>query len=123
MTNPNTQQTIQLSKQDANFEKAFQEAVDEAFTQLGQTSKENIQRHIETAYKIAKTEYPSRIEAFTEAIEQTFGVGAKLIEMNIVKALHEKNRDFLHIPKRSEFIFTDYVTSLQRFLAEKKPNC
>jgi regulatory protein YycI of two-component signal transduction system YycFG len=108
--------TIQLQKQNPNFEKTIQEAIDETFSLLGENSKKTIYQHLENDYKIAKKEIPSKIAAFADALEQSFGVGAKLIEMNIIKALHEKNQDFMFFPKKGEIVFTEYVEKLQGFL-------
>jgi hypothetical protein len=108
--------TIQRHKQKPNFEKTIQEAIDETLSLLGENSKKTIYLHLENDYKIAKTEIPSKIEAFADALEQSFGVGAKLIEMNIIKALHERNQEFVYVPKKREVVFTDYVASLQCFL-------
>jgi hypothetical protein len=108
--------TIQQQKQNPNFEKTLQEAIDETLSTLGENSKKTIYQHLENEYKIAKNEIPSKIEAFADALEQSFGVGAKLIEMNIIKALHERNQDFMYFPKKGEIVFTEYVERLQGFL-------
>ncbi len=108
--------TIQQQKQNPNFEKTIQEAIDETFSMLGENSKKTIYQHLESEYKIAKNEIPTKIAAFADALEQSFGAGAKLIEMNIIKALHEKNQDFVFFPKKGEIVFTEYVERLQGFL-------
>jgi hypothetical protein len=109
--------TIQQQKQTPNFEKTIQEAIDETLSTLGENSKKTIYLHLEKEYKIAKNEIPSKIEAFADALEQSFGVGAKLIEMNIIKNLHEKNQDFMFFPKKGEILFTEYIERLQNFLS------
>ena len=108
--------TIQQQKQNPNFEKTIQEAIDETLSTLGENSKKTIYLHLEKEYKIAKNEIPSKIEAFADALELSFGVGAKLIEMNIIKALHEKNQDFMFFPKKGDIDFTEYVERLQGYL-------
>jgi hypothetical protein len=108
--------TIQQQKQNPSFETTIQEAIDETLSTLGENSKKTIYQHLENKYKIAKNEIPSKIEAFADALEQSFGVGAKLIEMNIIKALHEKNQDFMFFPKKGDIEFTEYVERLQGYL-------
>ncbi|MBT0159090.1 hypothetical protein G4O51_03800 [Candidatus Bathyarchaeota archaeon A05DMB-2] len=119
MTAPKTRQSIQPKPQKINFEKTIQDAVDETFSLLGENSKKTIYQHLENDYKITKHEIPCKIEAFADALEQSFGVGAKILEMNIIKALHERNQEFMYVPKKRDVMFTDYVASLQCFMASQ----
>ncbi len=78
------------------------EAVDESLSSLGNFSKQAIYFHLENAFKIKKQEIPCKIEDFADAIEQLFGVGAKLIELRIIEALHERTQDFVYLPKKGK---------------------
>ena len=129
MTSPanlNAQCTLQLCKKQQkphqiSFETAMAEAVDESLSSLGNFSKQAIYFHLEKAYKIKKEEIPCKTEDFTDAIEQLFGVGAKLIEMRIIKALHERTQDFEYLPKKGCLVFTEYAATLRRFLKPQTP--
>ena len=98
------------------FETALIEAVDEGFSPFGHSSKQAIYFHLENTFKIKKQEIPCKIEEFADAIEKIFGAGAKLIEIRIIEALHERIQDFVHLPKKGELVFTEYVANLRAFL-------
>jgi hypothetical protein len=113
--------TLQLRKKkhklrENSFETAILDAVDEGFAPFGHSSKQALYIHLENTFKIKKQEIPYKIEEFADAIEQIFGAGAKLIEIRILEALHERNQDFVHFPKKGELAFAEYVDDLRSFL-------
>jgi len=113
--------TLQLRKKEhesreKSFETAIIEAVDEGFSPFGHSRKQAIYFHLENIFKIKKQEIPYKIEEFANAIEQIFGAGAKLIEIRIIEALHERTQGFVHLPKKGELVFTEYVANLRAFL-------
>lgn len=119
--NLNTTCTLQLRKKkqkprENSFEATIIEAVDESFSLFGHSSKQAIYFQLENAFKIKKQEIPCKIEEFADAIEQIFGAGAKLIEIRIIEALHKRIQDFVHLPKKRELVFTEYVANLRAFL-------
>lgn len=72
------------------FEKILLEAVDEAFSVLGENVKATIYFHLEHKFFIAKQEIPYRIDDFSNALEHIFNVGARNLEILVMKKLHEK---------------------------------
>jgi hypothetical protein len=119
--NLNTTCTLQLRKKkqkarENSFEDTIIEAVDESFSPFGHSSKQAIYFQLENAFKIKKQEIPCKIEEFADAIEQIFGIGAKLIEVRIIEALHERKQDFVHFPKKGDLVFTEYIANLHAFL-------
>jgi hypothetical protein len=120
-TNLNTTCTLQLRKEkhkprENSFETAMIKAVDQSFSPFGHSSKQAIYFHLENTFKIKKQEIPCKIEEFVDAIEQIFGAGAKLIEIRIIETLHERIEDFVHLPKKGELVFTEYVANLRAYL-------
>jgi hypothetical protein len=107
-----------LSERD--FKKLLLEAVDEGLSSLGNSSKKVLYSHLDKGFRIKKQEIPEKIDAFADAIENIFGVGAGSIEVLIMKRLHEKAGQNLrwHAPK--DLIFTDYVTVLRRDFLENE---
>ena len=95
-----------------NFEKVLLEAIDESFSCLGESGKQTIYFHLKTEYKISKEDIPSRIEDFTEALEDIFGLGAKLLEIKIMKNLFTK-MGYLqpHLHTQQSLEFTKYIES------------
>jgi hypothetical protein len=120
-TNLSTTCTLQLRKKENkpcenSFETAILDAVDAGFAPFGRFGKQVIYLHLENTFKIKKQEIPYKSEEFADAIEQIFGAGAKLIEIRIIEALHERIQDFVHFPKKGELAFAEYVDDLRSFL-------
>jgi len=92
-----------------NFKKFLIEAVDNVFSSLGDSCKQAIYFHLKDCYNISKHEIPYRIEDFADALEKIFGPGAKLIEVEIMRALFAKVQDFSYSPKQEDLSFTSYV--------------
>jgi hypothetical protein len=120
-TNLNTTCTLQLHEKKqktckTSFEATLIEAVDESFSSLGHSCKQAIYFQLENTFKITKQEIPFKIEEFANSIEQIFGIGARLIELKIIEALHEKIHDFTYFPEKEELVFTEYIASLRFFL-------
>jgi hypothetical protein len=92
------------------FRKLLMEAVDESLSTLGETPKQAIYFHLHESFNIMKQDIPDKIDEFTFAIEKIFGEGAKLLEIEIMRSLHEKTRDKLkQYPKKDALSFTQYV--------------
>ena len=92
------------------FNKLVLEAVDEALSSLGESAKQAIYSYMMKTCKIKRSEIPSKIEDVTHALEQIFGDGARLIEIQIMKALYQKVGDaFVYSPKKDELTFVKYV--------------
>jgi hypothetical protein len=122
-TKRNTTCTLQLSRKNQKssedrFSIAIMEAIDESYSSLSNLDKQEIYFHLENAFKIKKQEIPCRIEDFADANEQIFGVGAKLIEIRIIEALHKRIPDFMFSPKKGVVIFKEYIASLRAFLLQ-----
>jgi len=112
--------TIQLGGKQSNafqrnIETVISEAVDSSLSLFGTTFKMIVYAELETKFQIKKQEIPNRINDFANAIEEICGVGAKLIEMRIVQALHEKVQGFIYVPSGEDLMFTEYVESLRQF--------
>lgn len=95
------------------FNKLVLEAVDAGLSSLGDSPKQAIYFHLEKAFKIKRSEIPGRIEEFTNALEQIFGLGAKLVEIQIMKLLYEKvGQAFVYFPEKDDLLFTEYMKQL-----------
>lgn len=101
---------ISEPQQTERFEKLLLEAVDESLSSLGDSAKQAIYFHLEKTFKVSKSEIPSKIEEFSEAIEKIFGVGARLLEIQMMKRFHEKfGHSIRHYPKTDNLSFTEYL--------------
>lgn len=122
MANPAAICTLQRRKKQETNEDKFKfsvlGAVEESFSSLSNLDKQEIYFHLENAFMISKQEIPFRMKDFVDAIEQIFGIGAKLIEIRIVEALHRRIPDFIYTPKRSVVTLKEYTASLRTFLLQ-----
>jgi hypothetical protein len=96
------------------FERLLLVAVDEGLSSLGESSKQAIYSHLDKQFNIKKQEIPNRIEAFTGAIENIFGPGANLLEIVIMKHLHQKVRKDVSGNLSENLSFIEYVDAVER---------
>ena len=92
------------------------EAVDESLASFGESVRKVVYSQLQNNYNLPKQEIPTRIEEFAAAIEEIFGIGARLIEVKIIETLYTKAKGFLYVPKEEDLLFKDYVQNLRRFL-------
>jgi len=104
----------ELSKN--SFEKLLIETVDREFASMGESGKEAIYFYLKSVFEIEKHEIPDKIEAFANALEELFGAGARLIEIRIIAALHERVDQFKYFPNQGNITFTEYLAALRRFV-------
>lgn len=102
-----------------DFERILLEAIDESLSSLGQSSKQAVYFHLEQSFNIKKHEIPYKINAFAEAIERIFGVGAKFLEILIMKQLHKKIGGIIKLHEYANLAFTEYITAAKRSFLEK----
>jgi len=102
-----------------DFEKLMLEAIDEGLSSLGESSKQAIYFHLEKTFDIKREEITDRLSAFSQAIENIFGVGAGCLEILIMQRLYEKVGGILRWDKKKGFSFAEYVTIAKRSFREK----
>ncbi len=96
------------------FEELLLEAIDEGLSSLGTSTKQALYLHLERNFKISREDIPEEIEEFTKAIEEIFGTGAKLLEIQIMKRLCERIGRFKYFPQQEDIVFTEYIEALRQ---------
>lgn len=95
-----------------NFEEVLLEAIDEGFSWIGESEKRMIYFYLETKYKIKRQDIIVRLGDFTEAIEDIFGSGARLLEIKIMESLFKKIGYIHPFCQNLECLeFTNYIES------------
>ena len=122
-SNLNTSCTLQLCNNNQKtgknkFETTIAEAVDESLSSFKNLDKQKVYARLENAFEIRKQEIPCKIEDFANAMGQMFGVGAKLVEIRIIEAVHKKMPEFMFTPRGGAVVFKEYINSLRAFLME-----
>ena len=98
---------------EGSFFKMLGEAIDEAFSSLGESARDAIYFHLEKSFGIRNSEIPYRIDDFSNALEKIFGPGARHLEIMFMKNLYAKVKiDYQwDLPESidSELTFAEYI--------------
>ena len=116
---PTNQKEFALNRPQSSesiFEKLLIDAVEEGLSSLGDSCKDPIYFYLKRRFQVEKQEIPYKIEAFTRALEEISGAGARLIEIRIIEALHQRVNQFKYFPKQRDITFAEYVTAIRNFL-------
>ena len=87
--------------------KALYEAVDEAFTALGSSSRILLLGYLEREHSITLERIPNRLDAVTESLELLLGQNGKSLSKLIAKHLYRKVG--LDFPARDDWDLVQYV--------------
>ena len=98
------------------FGNLFSEAVDSAFSMLGDQSMRLIYQHLEDNYGISREKIPNEVGRFAEIVEGIFGQASYLIEMRIMGMLNRKVPGFNFSAGDDKFSFVNYVEALRLYL-------
>jgi hypothetical protein len=66
------------------------DAIDTAFSALGQNVKVSIYFNLEAKFGLPKQDIPDRISDFSDALDKIFGQAARSLEILIMKYLNDK---------------------------------
>jgi hypothetical protein len=103
---------------EGDFQRIFLEAADEAFALFGKKVEQSIYSQLEEKFKIAKKDIPLHIEKFTRALEKIIGPGATLLEIQMMKRLHEKvGPGFKYHTRNENLTFLEYLKAIRVFLS------
>ena len=95
------------------FEEILLEAVEEVLSSLGLPVKNAVYFYLEKSFGLKRHDIPYKIEKFANAIEEIFGVGAKLLEIQIMKSLYKKVGQKLRYVPKHELNFVRYVKAVR----------
>jgi hypothetical protein len=97
-----------------SFEDLLLEAVDDGLASLAGPVKQAIYYHLEKTFNINIKDIPYKIEEFTTAIEKIFGIGAKILQIQIMKCLYKKvGYTFKSYQEPANLEFIEYVTAVK----------
>ncbi|MEM3823647.1 MAG: hypothetical protein QXH87_01810 [Candidatus Bathyarchaeia archaeon] len=96
------------------FDELLLEAVDEALASLGESAKQSIYFHLQDKFKLSKDDIPKHVKEFADGLEKIFGVGARFLEILIMKRLYAHVGQPLEWDENEEFIFVNYVEAARR---------
>jgi hypothetical protein len=110
---------IVIDTKDTNvstFESVIIKAVDAAFS--GLENKQAVFCQLETKYALSLLDIPDKVEAFEAALKDLFGEASVLVEMSLIRNLHDNAPKFrLRLGKNQELTLSNYLYHLKHFLA------
>jgi len=98
---------LKKPKQVTPFDQILLEAIDEALLSLGENVKTSIYFHLDNKFKIMRSEIPSKINDFSDALERIFSSGAGHLEILFMKNLHSKLSLHCEWPSRCKWVLTE----------------
>lgn len=78
------------TKKETKFDAILLEAIDTAFSALGQNVKFSIYYNLEAKFCLPKQDIPDRINDFSNALDKIFGQAARSLEILIMKYLNDR---------------------------------
>jgi len=102
------------------FDELFLEALDEALLALGESARQSIYFHLADKFKIEKKAILSCLEAFECGLNRIFGIGARYIEILIMKKLYERVGKPLELEEEKELVFVDYINAAKQTFSRKE---
>jgi hypothetical protein len=91
------------------FDRLLLSSIDEALLTLGESAKQATYFHIEQTFEVSREEIPENLEDFQTALEKIFGIGARYIEILIMKYLYEKIGCSFEMKNGNQLEFVKYV--------------
>ena len=107
------------------FCKLLEEAIDETFSCLGESTRRAIYAYLKNSFGIAKQEIPNRINDFSDAIKKIFGPGARNLEILCIKNIQAKAIDYKwDLPESfgSELTLKEYIHTVKQNYKQQKSN-
>ena len=103
-----------------SFEKLLLNAIDEGLSALGESPKRVVYFYLEKKFNISRREIPDKIEDFIEALEKIFGLGAKFLQILIIKQLYQKiEKNLEWNEEQTDLTFTEYIVAARRSYLKK----
>jgi hypothetical protein len=96
--------------------------VDDALSSLGESAKQSIYFHLEKKFKITRKDIPNRVQDFQNGLEKIFGLGARFIEILIMKQLYGKIDEPLEWDENKKLEFIEYTNTAKKRFLEAKTN-
>ena len=113
---------LRMASKSSDFDEILLGSIDEALLSLGEQARQSIYIHIEKNYKVNRQAIPKELESFQTALEKIFGVGARFIEILIMKHLYAKVGCSLSFERNAQLEFLLYVEAAKQVFMKKCRN-
>jgi len=110
-----------MASKPSDFDRLLLGSIDEALLSLGESARQSIYFHIEKNYCVNREAIPHYLEQFQTALEKIFGVGARFIEILIMRNLYSKVGLHLSLDKNEQLEFVRYVEAARKGFVKDYP--
>jgi hypothetical protein len=101
-----------------DFQRIVLETVNETFSSLGKRTKQLIYFHLKNSFGMTRESIPVETRKFAGALEEIFGPGARLLEIQMMKQLHGKiGTEIKYYPKQENITFVEYLETTRILLS------
>jgi hypothetical protein len=111
---PRTVSVFKMASKSKEFDKILLSSIDEAMLSLGESARQSIYYHLETKFAVKREEISLDLEGFQTALEKIFGIGARYLEILIMKNLYAKIGRSLKVKNNEQLEFVKYVNAAKR---------
>jgi hypothetical protein len=101
------------------FDKLLLNAIDEALGSLGESAEQSIYFHIESKFNVTRSRIPEHLEDFQVGLEKIFGLGARPLEILIMKNLYAKIKFPLLFGRSNQLEFVNYINAARQCFLKK----
>ena len=106
-----------MDSKSKDFDDILLESIDEALLSLGELARKSVYFYLERNFKVVRSEVPMHLDYFQTGLEKIFGIGARFLEILIMKNLYAKTGCKLTLKSGTHLEFTEYVEAArQNFL-------
>ena len=106
-----------MTQKSKDFDPILLDSIDEALMSLGVSVKTSIYFHLERNFTVARDDIPSHLNEFQTGLEKIFGLGARFLEILIMKNLYSRIGCPLVMKESEQLEFVRYVEAArERFL-------
>lgn len=103
-----------MTKEPGNFDELLLDSIDDAFLSLGEPVKKSIYYNIEQHFHVTRKDIPQKLPQFQEGLERIFGLGARFLEILIMKNLYAKTGCPLNVGQKKQLEFIKYVEAARQ---------
>ncbi len=97
-----------------DFDEILINAIDDALLSLGTSARQSIYFHLKNNFNVDKEMIPQKLEVFQEGLEKIFGIGARFLEILIMKNLYTRLGRTLNMQKNDSLEFVKYVAAAKQ---------
>ena len=100
---------LNMAEKSKGFDDLLLASIDEALLSLGGPARQRIYFHLEKDFQLKRDEIPKKLYHFQVALEKIFGVGARYLEILVMKNLYGRIENSLNMENAKKLEFVDYV--------------